>query len=120
MVIKLLSSMPTGVDIDLSVPDGIRLISWSTNENKYTYEIWAKGNIGPYEVWVRNVRRAHFAGGPGRPRWRKVSTHSVFPVALEDAIEARKSCTFGGEPRAFVIRYLHETLERMVYGKEGR
>lgn len=120
MIIKLLSSIPKGVDVDLDEPKGIRLISWSTHENKYTYEIWALSNHGPYEVWVRKVLRAHKAGGPGRPTWRKVSAHSVFPEALERAIKERETCTFGGKPRSFVIRYLHEVLEGLVFGKDGR
>jgi hypothetical protein len=118
MALKLLSSMPSGVEIDLSAPDGIRIISWSTHENKYTFEVWAKGKTGPYQVWTRKVLRAHYAGGPGRPRWSRLGEpRPTFQEALEAAIEAREGCLWGGKPREFVIRYLHEALEKLVTRK---
>lgn len=119
MTIRLLSAIPPGVDVDLSAPDGIRLISWSSREYKYTYEIWASTKLGPYHVWRRKIFRAQYVRGPGRPHWKKLSSHATWPQALEAEIEARKACTWNGLPRFFVIRYLHETLERMVF-KEGK
>ncbi len=104
---QLLSKMPKGIDAVEPSPTGEKIIAWGTGRGKYKCEIRGKTENGPYAVWLRNVERTHFRGGPGRPRWRKVASGlDTLTKAREEARAAMETCTFAGKPRIFLLEFL--------------